>query len=1234
MALTKVSAALITIVPLPGDNNASDYQILFTSNGSPSANPNFTWNNASQLLTVTGTATISTSAVIPIVNGGTAVSSTLTLQSTSGAGTSDAIIFKTGSQSEKMRILTGGNVGIGDSNPSQKVTIGSGNALIRGTDNFSSAGAIEYLGDTNHGIRADAGLGVTLFTYGATTGLFLQQSTGNVGIGATGPNAKLEVYTSSATNAEQIRLYNPSDAGAATQSIQFQFGSGVSSGATIKQGYDAAAYLSFTTGSTEAIRIKGGNVGIGTTSTTNQKLIVYKASPGSYTQYADGDTLVLAGSGNTGMTIVAPDANNTGVYFNSPSASAGVGAFITYNYNSSYIRYGINSGATTKAHFFDSGNVGIGTASPAQKLTVASGSVKVSKGYSYLFDDVNDEIRVDDSPAWLAVANTMTLKTYSGAFVFQNSNGAASIMTVRADTGNVGIGTTSPGVKLEVAGTVYSNIGNFIANRANAGANTSGSGVELRIDGTTYAAIRQPAAEVLAFYRGSGGTTETMRIDNGGNVGIGTTNPNTRLQVNQDVSNTDGTGFDQGQLMLSDASLDTSGLILGYRYHSGVAEYARIQARNSGGATNIAMQAGGGNVGIGTANPSSNLEVYGSTPVVKITQNPGVAGSSLLNIQAAGGAGNTGAISLLASYIYADTASGGLLNFGADRLTANAKMVINTSSGLVGIGTVTPVYNLHVAGTSASPALSSASGIMAIRGTATGMLTIGQYGSGDYGMWLQTKDSSNSGAAYSIALNPLGGNVGIGTTSPAVTLQVGSGSRSWDGGSVDTARIYGTTGRSMLSLVTTDAQAVNNGASISLGGAYKTTGASEFAMIKGAKENSTDNNSAGYMALYTGSSGVAPSERMRIDSSGRVGIGTTSPATSPGAVLHINGTTAHTVYETGNLTISSGSLLKRLALGVDSSGTMFSWIQSVETGTLTRALALQPIAGNVGIGTTVPTQRLAVVNAGTSGQLDYVLSVRKSTVGDSNSSAVGILLGAESGDFGKGAIAFERMAGGYGVGTLHFLNRNSIDSVLPTLSDSKMAISKDGDVGIGTSSNAGNTLRYLDVQNTDTGSSAGAIIRLITSNSAGNAVTSLDMVKYKNGYFTINNNDTSGQIAFGIGGSERMRIESTGNLKVGGSADRSSTVGTNQIVIYNGTAPVGTLANGCSFFSTAGEMRVMDAAGNWTQISPHDRKTNEWIYNSVHTPSGKGLKINVEKLLRFINDHFGLDCVHDLIEEV
>jgi hypothetical protein len=62
-------------------------------------------------------------ATAPLVIGGTTASSTLTLESTSGTGTSDAILFKTGSQVERMRIDTSGNVGIGISTLQDKLQV-------------------------------------------------------------------------------------------------------------------------------------------------------------------------------------------------------------------------------------------------------------------------------------------------------------------------------------------------------------------------------------------------------------------------------------------------------------------------------------------------------------------------------------------------------------------------------------------------------------------------------------------------------------------------------------------------------------------------------------------------------------------------------------------------------------------------------------------------------------------------------------------------------------------------------------------------------------------------------------------------------------------------------------------------------------------------------------------------------------------------------------------------------
>jgi hypothetical protein len=111
-----------------------------------------------------------------------------------------------------------------------------------------------------------------------------------------------------------------------------------------------------------------------------------------------------------------------------------------------------------------------------------------------------------------------------------------------------------------------------------------------------------------------------------------------------------------------------------------------------------------------------------------------------------------------------------------------------------------------------------------------------------------------------------------------------------------------------------------------------------------------------------------------------------------------------------------------------------------------------------------------------------------------------------------------------------------------------------------------------------------------------------------------------------------VQVSSGGSFQVGGTAARATTAGTNRVDIFDGTAPVGTLANGVSFYSASGEANVMDAAGNATLLSPHDSETNEWIFRSKHTPTGKVLRIDVERLLRFVNEHFGLDAVKEFVE--
>jgi len=83
-----------------------------------------------------------------------------------------------------------------------------------------------------------------------------------------------------------------------------------------------------------------------------------------------------------------------------------------------------------------------------------------------------------------------------------------------------------------------------------------------------------------------------------------------------------------------------------------------------------------------------------------------------------------------------------------------------------------------------------------------------------------------------------------------------------------------------VGIYSTDSQAADKGGTLGFGGQDGSTAKQQFAAIKGAKENATSANYAGYLGFWTRPAGAVTAERLRIDSSGRVGIGSTSPVAS------------------------------------------------------------------------------------------------------------------------------------------------------------------------------------------------------------------------------------------------------------------------------------------------------------------------------------------------------------------
>lgn len=658
---------------------------------------------------------------------------------------SDVGILKMTNNSSPISLQpNGGNVGIGTSTPSALLTVNSAGSEVRFRMNTNGTNQIIINHDSSIGIlRTESNTPLTFGTYGSEK--IRITADGDVGVGTTSPAQKLDVRGYIVSNANGIAseggLYLGNNGhgirrAAATNDVYVYTSSG-------------SLYLGTGGTNTQHITVSSaGNVGIGVSPTT---------------------LLHLRGS----SPVIAVDDSGNGtaaLSFRSAGSSYAERAALSLNTTAAELR--LSAGVATNTYFqtfhtngsermriASDGNIGINNANPAHKLDI-NGNVNISAGNPLRWGSGNAEI-IDSS-------FNLLFKVYDGTSSVQERVRITS-------AGNVGIGTTTPGAKLDVYGGASATPQTYILARA--GSFTTVLGAQ---DSAGVAQESFVGSLTNNDFKFKTNNTEYMRLTSGGNFGIGTASPSQKLEVTGNIKLTNG-GYIYGdganaQLHLSNAS--GSQLIYGSVAVRALAASIKLVATseeislvNNNGSVWLT---GAGNVGIGISGPSTKLHVYGADQRMSISTSTDSASITLGQWD-----GTRNRIESSTRKLFLTSYAGGI-SLGA----SGSEHFHVSTTGNVGIGTTSPSQALHVTGnariTGALYDSSNSAGtngqVLTSTGTGTAWSSTGAAVTGTGTTGKIPKWSATTALADSV-ITESSGNIGIDTT-PTQKLDV-NGNIGW-----------------------------------------------------------------------------------------------------------------------------------------------------------------------------------------------------------------------------------------------------------------------------------------------------------------------------------------------------------------------------------------------------------------------------------------------------------------------